>query len=436
MECEMLFTGKVSAYRKVLLLMAALLIASLAPAAPGQQETIDRISRLLIDNYVDETAARRISESLQTASEEGDFDAYREPDELAAALALFLQPYDRHFSVWYSEMAGPLSLADTPDEVLVDLPRRQNFGFRHLEILPGNVAYLDLRSFDSTATAGDTAVATMQFLSKADAIIFDLRQNGGGEPEMVQLLCSYFFAAEPPVLLNSLYWRKGNVTQEFWTLPSLQGERMPDTPLFILISARTGSAAEEFAYNMQTRGRATLIGETTAGVANPGGVFEIGDGYSMFISTGKAINPVTGDNWEAKGVVPDRVFDALGADKFAYDEALRLIAQSYDGEVPRDLAWAQEAARVRLSPVIITDAEQLAILGRFGDRRIEIQSGELVFLRGRRPARALIPLGDDAYFLQGVEDRQLSFTRNATGQVDSLVETYIDGTSQVFAKDD
>jgi hypothetical protein len=211
---------------------------------------------------------------------------------------------------------------------------------------------------------------------------------------------------------------------------------MPDTPLFILISARTGSAAEEFAYNMQTRGRATLIGETTAGAANPGGVFEIGDGFSMFISTGKAINPVTGDNWEAKGVIPDREFDALDADKFAYDAALRLIAQSYDGDLPRDLAWAQEAARVRLSPVVLSESEQLAILGRFGDRRIEIQSGELVFLRGRRPARALIPLGDDAYFLQGVEDRQLSFTRNATGQVDSLVETYIDGTSQVIAKDD
>jgi hypothetical protein len=420
----------------MMLPMAGFLFASLALAAPGQQETINRISNLLINNYVDEVAARRISESLQTAADEGSFDAYREADELAAALSLFLQPYDRHFSVWYSETPGPQSHVDTPEKVLADLPRRQNFGFRHLEILPGNVAYLDLRSFDSTATAGDTAVAAMQFLSKADAVIFDLRQNGGGEPKMVQLLCSYFFAAEPPVLLNSLYWRKGNITQEFWTLPSLQGARMPDTPLFILISARTGSAAEEFAYNMQTRGRAMLIGETTAGAANPGGVFEIGDGFSMFISTGKAINPVTGDNWEAKGVVPDREFDALDADKYAYDEALRLISQSYDGDVPRDIAWAQEVARVRLSPVVLSEAERLAISGRFGDRRIEMKSGELVFLRGRRPARTLIPLGDDIYFLQGVEDRQLAFTRNASGQVDSLVETYIDGTSQVFAKND
>jgi hypothetical protein len=253
---------------------------------------------------------------------------------------------------------------------------------------------------------------------------------------MVQLLCSYFFAAEPPVLLNSLYWRKGNFTQEFWTLPSLQGDRMPDTPLFILVSARTGSAAEEFAYNMQTRGRARLIGETTAGAANPGGVFEIGDGFAMFISTGKAVNPVTGDNWEAKGVVPDREVDALDADKIAYDEALRLMAESYDGNVPRDLAWAQEAARVRLSPVVLSEAERLAIPGRFGDRRIELQSGELVFLRGRRPARVLIPLGDDAFFLQGVEDRRLTLKRNARDLVDGLVETYIDGTSQAFAKDD
>jgi hypothetical protein len=391
---------------------------------------------MLVENYVDEVVAMEVAASLRSALHDGEFDKYVSPEEFASAVTRFLNPYDRHFSVWYTRTSGLQSHAETPDEALADLPRRQNFGFRRLEILPGNIGYLDLRSFDPPAVAGDTAVAAMQFLSKADSIIFDLRQNGGGDPKMVQLLCSYFFDAEPPVLLNSLFWREGNVTQEFWTLPGLQGERMPDTPLFILISARTGSAAEEFAYNLQTRGRARLIGETTAGAANPGDVFEIGNGFSMFISTGKAINPVTGDNWEEKGVAPDRGIGALDADDVAYDEALRLIAKSIDGEVPRELAWAQDAIRVRLLPVVLADAERITYTGRFGDRTIGLQSGDLRFQRGRRPARTLVALGGDAFFLDGVEDRQLVFGRDASGRIDSLVENYIDGTSQVFAKDD
>ena len=158
----------------------------------------------------------------------------------------------------------------------------------------------------------------MNFLANADAIIFDMRQNGGGHPGLIQYICSYLFDA--PTHLNSLYWRQGDRTEEFWTLDDVPGPKMPDVPVFVLTSSYTFSGAEEFSYNLQTRERATLVGETTGGGANPGGRMPVNQRFGIFIPTGRAINPITGTNWEGIGVVPDIAVDA----DEAYDTALAM----------------------------------------------------------------------------------------------------------------
>jgi hypothetical protein len=122
---------------------------------------------------------------------------------------------------------------------------------------------------------------------------------------MVQYLCSYFF--DQKVHLNSLYWREGDETEEFWVLEEVGGAKMPEVPLFIITSERTFSGAEEFSYNMQTQKRATLVGQTTGGGANPGRTMGINDNLSVFIPGGRAINPITKTNWEGVGVVPEVV---------------------------------------------------------------------------------------------------------------------------------
>jgi len=119
----------------------------------------------------------------------------------------------------------------------------------------------------------------------------------------VRLLCSYFF--DRPTHLNDLWFRDGPVVQEFWTLPSVPGARLGDVPLFVLTSSRTFSGAEECAYDLQTQHRATIVGETTGGGANPGGDQPIDEQLSVFVPVGKAVNPVTGTNWEGTGVAPD-----------------------------------------------------------------------------------------------------------------------------------
>ena len=185
---------------------------------------------------------------------------------------------------------------------------------------------MDYRGFTPKRLGEETAVGAMKFLDNSDAVIIDLRKNGGGDPEMVQLICSYFL--DKKIHLNSLYWRRNDHTQEFWTLDKVDGKRMPEVPLFILTSKRTFSGAEEFCYNMQTRNRATLIGETTGGGANPGGTFNINERFSIFIPPGSAINPVTGTNWEGVGVKPEIAIDEHEAFDRALEEA-RKAAEEY-----------------------------------------------------------------------------------------------------------
>ncbi|MEM6805684.1 MAG: S41 family peptidase, partial [Bacteroidota bacterium] len=131
----------------------------------------------------------------------------------------------------------------------------------------------------------------------------DLSKNGGGDPAMVQYLCSYFF--DQKLHLNSLNYREANRTVEYWTLEEVGGKKMPDVPLFILISKETFSGAEEFAYNMQSQQRASLLGQTSGGGANPGGTRGINEHLAVFIPTGRAINPITHSSWEGVGVIPE-----------------------------------------------------------------------------------------------------------------------------------
>jgi tetratricopeptide (TPR) repeat protein len=219
--------------------------------------------------------------------------------------------------------------------------RAENYGFERVERLEGNVGYLKFNYFGPIDRVRETAAAAMRMLAGADAIIFDLRENGGGSPETVRFICSYLFGERTH--LNSLYWREGDRTEEFWTLEDLPSERMPDVPVFVLTSNRTFSGAEEFAYNLRTRDRATLVGETTGGGANPGGGYPLPGGLMIFVPEGRAINPVTGTNWEGVGVVPH--VEAPAAQ--ALDVALPLAREAAESYRERTMQ-AESAGRAEM----------------------------------------------------------------------------------------
>lgn len=202
-----------------------------------------------------------------------------------------------------------------------------NYGFPKVEILRGNIGYLKVDGFAPVSVAGKTATAAMAYLSHTDALIIDLRENHGGEPEMVQFLASYFFDKKP-VHLNDIYYRKGNKTETYRTLSKLPGERYTNKPVYVLTSNKTFSGGEEFAYDLQILKKATLIGENTGGGANPGEGVTVANGFSAFIPTGRAINPITKTNWEGVGVTPDIKTDPKNALQEAHVLALTKVIET------------------------------------------------------------------------------------------------------------
>ena len=198
---------------------------------------------------------------------------------------------------------------------------RVNCGFEKVELLAGNVGYLKFNMFADPAVCGPTATAAMNLLGNADALIIDLRENGGGDPKMIAFLCSYLFAK--PTQLSDVWTRKGNVTQQFWTLPYVPGKLLSDKPVYVLTAKRTFSGAEAFAYDLKNLKRATIVGETTGGGAHLVGGHRIDDHFMIGVPFAQAINPISKANWEGVGVEPDVKVPAADA----LSTAQKLIAE-------------------------------------------------------------------------------------------------------------
>ncbi len=330
-------------------LVVCLLVASLAapspcqPTPPGPDRPVDGPAKKLVidalfsalrESYVFPDIAGKMESSIRSRQDRAEYETVASSRDFAARLTEHLQEIsrDKHLRVIYSVQPLPQhSPEGPPPPEEIERQRRQmqfnNYGFEKLERMRGNVGYLDLRGFLPPEFAGETAVAAMNFLASSDAIIFDLRQNGGGSPAMVALLSSFLFDSQP-VHLNSLYWRPRDFTHQWWTLPWIPGRRSPKTPMYVVTSRRTFSAAEEFTYNLKNLKRATIVGETTGGGAHPGGFRRLGDHFGVFVPSGRAVNPISKTNWEGAGVEPDRKVEAGQALAVAHLDAVETLAKS------------------------------------------------------------------------------------------------------------
>jgi hypothetical protein len=310
--------------------------------AAVRAKVLEAVLQNMRERYVFPEAGDKVQQALQRRVEGKEYDNITSAKEFAATLTKHLQEvtHDKHVRVRYTGRPFPKRPeGDRPDpaaeERMRSFARRMNAGYHKVERLGGNVGYLELRNFADAGPAAEPAAAAMNFLANTDALIIDLRRNGGGSPRGVALLCSYFFD-EKPVHLNSLYWREGNRTEDFHTFKDVAGKRYLGKDVYVLTSGRTFSGAEEFTYNLQTQKRATIVGETTGGGAHPGGMFPAGDGFAMFVSTGRAINPITKTNWEGTGVKPDIAVSADQALEVAHQHAVKkLLEQAKDEETRR-----------------------------------------------------------------------------------------------------
>lgn len=314
--------------------------------AEVKSKTMDALIREMNEHYVLPDIAKKIESEIRKWMGTADFKDQKDPAQFAAKVNEIIkgQVTDAHLRFRYHPSVLPQR--QNPREPSADEIKRMerevrftNAAFTKVERLRGNIGYIAFNGFQSPEDMRRPVEGAMKFLADTDAMIVDLRNNGGGHPAGVQLFCSYFFG-EKPVHLNSIYFRDGDKgeTREFWTLEKLDGPRYLDKPLYILTSKRTGSGAEECAYNFQQLKRGTIVGSSTWGGANPGGVARLSDHFSCFIPSGRAINPYTKTNWEGAGVQPDVDVDPGKALKQAQLLALKeLIAKEKDPEYKADL---------------------------------------------------------------------------------------------------
>lgn len=299
---------------------------------------IEKVVRELNDSYVFPEVAKRMENAVRSRMQRKEYDTLSSAKVFAAKFTVDLQEVsnDKHLRVRHT---GRAEVADRLPELSPEQQeqeqraamsrsgRNDNYGFHRVERLPGNVGYLDLRMFFPAELAAEKAAAAMNFLADTDALIIDLRQNGGGNPEMVALLTSYLFD-EKPVHLNDFAGRNGEIKRSYWTLKEVPGRRYTAKDVYVLTSSATFSAAEEFAYNLTNLKRATLIGETTGGGANPVDMFQLDGGFEVSVPVARAVNPITKTNWEGTGVKPDLDVPARLALKTAHVAALKKLSSS------------------------------------------------------------------------------------------------------------
>jgi hypothetical protein len=269
---------------------------------------VDAIATQLHDFYVYPDVAKNMAQAIRQHLEHGDYKTLTTGPELASALTdhLLEVSHDHHLHVQWEPQAIPQDDAEPSEDDKARMKEqldKMNCGFVKAERLDGNIGYIKFNMFGPVDVCGPKATEAFAAVADVDALIFDLRENGGGQPEMVAYVVSYLFAKRTHI--NDIYERKDNKTTQYWTKPDVPGKKLATQPVYVLTSARTFSGAEEFCYDLQNTKRATIVGEVTGGGAHPTTGKRLDDHFMIGVPFARAINPVTKTDWEGKGIQPE-----------------------------------------------------------------------------------------------------------------------------------
>jgi hypothetical protein len=411
--------------------------------AREQAAIIDSVTSALNDSYIFPKVAKEMEKLIRKQLKDRAYAKLTDIMDFAQQLTKDLRSVskDRHLGVAYIPSDAPAfkspdSVTDADRKAYENRLAAQNYFFEKIEHLDGNVGFLKFNRFVGAELAGPTAIAAMNFLGHSDALIIDLRDNGGGEPSMIQLINSYFFSES--VHLNSFYTRKTDSIQQFWTSAYVEGPRLADADIYVLTSSYTFSGAEEFAYDLQNLKRATIIGETTGGGAHPVDLRIFRNlNVGLRLPYGEAINPVSGTNWEGTGVKPDIDVPRDRAFDVAYVKALKKLSdKTTDPDKKGALVWILDGRDALLNLVQVGVDTLKLYVGIYGPRSITLENGELYYQREDRPKYRLIPMSADMFMLDGLDSFRIKFVRDAGGTVTELVGMYEGGQTDRNTRSD
>lgn len=410
----------------------------------AKMQTINSIADLLNKNYIFPETAKKMQEFISSQMNSGAYENISDPMEFALQMTKDLQAIskDGHIRVGYSpqqvaeirDMESKQISPEEQDRIFFERLLGDNFGFKKVEQLPGNIGYIDFRFFGPGEMIKDKVATVMSFVENCDALIFDMRYNGGGDPTGIQLICSYLFGEEP-VHLNDLYFRPTDKLEEFWTLKEIKGKRMPDVPVYVLTSSYTFSGAEEFSYNLKNLNRATIVGQTTGGGAHPGGPQVVNDDFILNVPTGRAINPYTKTNWEGTGVAPDIEIDSKDAFTKAYIMALEKLATASTDEMEkRRLNFFKESLTLSMNAPEISLENLKSYEGEYGERKVIYDNGKLFYQRGKRQLFEMTLISDDTFMIKEVDYFRVKFDKDSNGNIIGITGIYDDGNTDSTLK--
>lgn len=438
---------QVKASSTMIILSGAIALGAQSHNAPDNAEMIKEMAQTISDNYVFPEMGAQASAMLLSNLASGKY-ADLDPMQLAQRLGADLQAltHDRHFGVRVlppdfeppsndeqdgeDETEGDI---ETDDDAQIMAGPTAPFGFNRVERLSGNIGYIELSGFVQAPYIAETLEATMQLVQGASAIIFDLRTNGGGDPATVQLISSYFFDPDQPAHLNSLYYRPTDTTTEYWTHSDINTKlAMPEVPMYVLTSNYTFSAAEEFTYNLKNLKRATIVGQTTGGGAHPVNSFFFDNTLMAIVPIARAINPISGTNWEGTGVTPDI---QVSADE-ALDTVLLSVFETAIKAGNESMKFGYAQIQARLHPMTCTPQELDAYAGDYGSRHIQRVGDTLNYRRdGVGDWRRIICFAKDQFVIEGSDGFIMHFDRDESGTITQIRGLYEQGHQDVSARD-
>lgn len=383
-----------------------------------KREVIDSLCVNLEREYIFPEITQKYIDKLKEYLRSGKYDSIKKPVDFAAKITEDLAAIhkDEHLYIRYNpERIKNEKKRVALDEAAILYKKRQersvNYGFKEIKIFPGNIGYLKFNSFSYNTDAFNTVIGAMNFLSNTDALIIDLRQNGGGSPEMVQFLCSYFLE-NPRKHLNSFYYKEKDKTTQYWTYTYLPGKRLDKVDLYLLTSKNTFSAAEEFSYNLKSMKRATVIGETTGGGAHDNKVVVLNDNFEMSLPFARAMNPITKTNWEGIGVEPDIEISSDKALETAQMLAMKKLSEKEeDPKFKKYYSWVYEGYNSQLNPVTIRMDVLKSYVGTYGPRTITLEDGSLFYQREGGAKMKMIPISEDYFMFNEIDSFRLKFLK-------------------------
>ncbi|MGE3468607.1 MAG: S41 family peptidase [Pyrinomonadaceae bacterium] len=400
-----------------------------------KSETIEALADLVRERYAHKDVGEKLHALLKNNLTRGKYDSILVPDEFSNAVTDDLRSLnsDKHLALNYSPrpaatQAGTNTAASTAPQITPEEQARRasefnrlmNFGFKNVRFLNGNVGYLRFDYFDAFLDYSAPVVdASMGFLKNADAIIIDLRYNGGGSPQMVNYIAGFFF--EERTLSGTSYDRLTDTTSKNFIEPQPSQKRISNVDLFILTSPATVSAAEGLAYDLKYLKKAMVIGETSAGAANPGRTTRVNDLFVAFIPNRHGMNVVTGTNWEGTGVPVDLVVPAQDALRKANIEALRRLQQNTTSSFKKQRLGKYITFLEKTYPEnVLPRRVLLQYVGNYqGGRTVTLINGELHYTRAGEAGGKMYSISPDTFML-AEGDVTISFKRDGKDKVSSI----------------